>query len=126
MIPAIGIMIACYIITRMTALATREGERSESGLVRVLAVVTILVAVWGIVVLARGGDAGSDLIDAAGMSPANDTEELMTSSDHTMQAHQLLMSMPPANGTNSDEIKEIMAKIEFHQQEAERLEALGR
>jgi hypothetical protein len=126
LIPAIGIMIACYIIVRMAAFATRDGERAESGLVRVLAVITILVATWAIVVLLRGGDPGSGLLGATGVSPATGAEEVMTSYDHTMQAHQLLMSMPPANGTNSDQIKEIMAKVEFHQREAERLEALGR
>lgn len=126
MIPAIGIMIACYIITRLTALATRKGERAESSLVRVLAVVTILVAVWGIVVLVQGSDSSSDLLGAASVGSTEEAEEVMTSYDHTMLAHQLLMSMPPANGTNSDEIKEVMEKIEFHNREAERLRALGR
>ena len=43
MIPSIGIMIGCYVITRMTSFATRSGDRAESNLVKGFAVVTILV-----------------------------------------------------------------------------------
>lgn len=59
MIPTIGIMIGCYIMTRMASLALRQGERAETGLVRGLAVATILVAVWAVISLAGSGVSGS-------------------------------------------------------------------
>lgn len=43
MIPTIGIMIGCYIITRMISFLTRKGDRAESTLVLVFAVITILI-----------------------------------------------------------------------------------
>jgi hypothetical protein len=43
MLTAIGIMIGCYIITRMTSLLSRQDQRAESALVKVFAVVTIIV-----------------------------------------------------------------------------------
>lgn len=62
MIPTIGFMIGCYIITRMVAIATRTGDRSETGLVKGLAIVTALVAAWGIVsLMASGSDLASSL-----------------------------------------------------------------
>jgi len=51
MIPTIGLMVGFYIVTRMISLATRKGDRAESDLVRVLAVITVLVAVWGMATL---------------------------------------------------------------------------
>ena len=45
MIPDIGLMIGAYVITRMISLLTRKGDREESVVVRVFAVITILVAV---------------------------------------------------------------------------------
>jgi len=46
MIPTIGIMVGLYIITRMVALATRAGDRAETSLVKVLAVLTAVVTVF--------------------------------------------------------------------------------
>jgi formate hydrogenlyase subunit 3/multisubunit Na+/H+ antiporter MnhD subunit len=43
MIPAIGVMIGCYIITRMTETLLPESEEWTRWVVGVLAVVTILV-----------------------------------------------------------------------------------
>lgn len=59
MVPSIGIMIGFYIITRMISLTSRTGDRSESALVKIMAVVTILVA--GLVMPSLfGGGASSD------------------------------------------------------------------
>jgi len=43
MIPTIGLMIGCYIVTRMTSFLMREGERSESIFVKISAAGTLLV-----------------------------------------------------------------------------------
>jgi len=126
LIPTIGIMVACYIITRMTAIAVRQGDRAEPGLVRALAGVTILVALWGIVSLLRGPDHPAPGASLSASDQSTGSNEAMTSNDHIMRAHQLLTQMPPANGANNEEVRKIMAEIEFHNREAERLKALGR
>lgn len=46
MIPTIGIMIGAYIFTRMVSFATRGGDRKESLLVRVLAILTMIVTMF--------------------------------------------------------------------------------
>ena len=45
MIPDIGLMIGIYVITRMISFLTRKGDRAESIVVKVLAVITVLVTV---------------------------------------------------------------------------------
>ncbi|MBA7573428.1 hypothetical protein ES708_15225 [subsurface metagenome] len=55
MIPSIGLMIGLYIITRMTSFLTRGGERSESIVVKVFAVITTLVTFLCILDLLRIG-----------------------------------------------------------------------
>jgi len=54
-IPTIGLMIGFYIITRMISLASRSGDRAESALVKIFAVITILVAALGMVSLLTSG-----------------------------------------------------------------------
>lgn len=44
MIQAIGLMIGAYVITRMVSFLTRKGDRAETAAVKVLAIITILVA----------------------------------------------------------------------------------
>lgn len=55
MTPTIGLMVGFYIMTRMFALVSRTGERAESALVKIFAVITVLVALWGIVTLLSSG-----------------------------------------------------------------------
>lgn len=55
LIPTIGLMIGFYIITKMLSLESRKGAREESAGVRVMALLTILVATGGIVSLLVGG-----------------------------------------------------------------------
>ncbi len=43
MISVIGLMIGVYIVTRMVSFLMRKGERAESVVVKVLAVITVLV-----------------------------------------------------------------------------------
>ena len=43
MLAEIGLMMGLYIITRMISFLTRKGERKESALVYISAVITILV-----------------------------------------------------------------------------------
>jgi len=45
MIPAIGTTICIYVVTQMVALGTRKGDRAESTAARIMAILTILVAV---------------------------------------------------------------------------------
>ena len=45
MIPMIGIMVGCYIVTRMISFLTRKGERQENLVVKISAIFTIIVAV---------------------------------------------------------------------------------
>jgi Na+-driven multidrug efflux pump len=56
MIPAIGYMIAFYVITRMLSvlIGRKKGEEGESAIVRVFAAIAILVAIFGIVALIGG------------------------------------------------------------------------
>ena len=55
MIPVIGLMIGAYIVTRMISFLTRRGERNESVLVKVFAVITVLVVLICVVdLLSRG------------------------------------------------------------------------
>jgi hypothetical protein len=44
MLPLIGIMIGFYIINRCLSFVARTGDRSESGLVKVFSIITIVVA----------------------------------------------------------------------------------
>lgn len=67
MIPVIGLMIGAYIVTRMASFLLRSGERSESVVVKILAVVTILVTcvcVYDLV--ARGGQPSPGLSSGLG------------------------------------------------------------
>jgi hypothetical protein len=43
MIPDIGLMIGAYVVTRMISFLTRNGERAESMVVKVLAAITVLI-----------------------------------------------------------------------------------
>ena len=43
MIPSIGVMVGCYILTRMVSFLARKGDRAESGVVKLAALVTIVV-----------------------------------------------------------------------------------
>jgi hypothetical protein len=62
MIPTIGIMIGCYIITRMCSFLLRKEQRAESALVKVLAVITILVTILSIYgLISSGGNVSSGL-----------------------------------------------------------------
>jgi len=56
LIPAIGYMIAFYIITRMFSvlIGKKKSEESESVIVKVLAAITILVTIFGITILLSG------------------------------------------------------------------------
>jgi len=49
MIPDIGIMIGAYIITRMTSILARRGERSEDLVIKIFAGLTILVTTIGLI-----------------------------------------------------------------------------
>lgn len=46
MIPEIGLMMGAYIFTRLLSLVTREGERAESLVVRVFAVLGMVGTVF--------------------------------------------------------------------------------
>ena len=52
MIPAIGLMVGAYIVTRMTAMLTRP---DSSKVVRVLSILTIAVALMSCLQLLTGG-----------------------------------------------------------------------
>lgn len=57
MIPTIGIMIGCYIVTRMMQLGMDALQREsafERVMLKLLAFVTIVVAVWGMISLMAG------------------------------------------------------------------------
>ena len=45
MIPDLGLMIGAYIIVRMVSFILRTGERRESTLVKILAIIAIIVTV---------------------------------------------------------------------------------
>ncbi len=51
MIPAIGYMIAFYIIARGVSFLTRTGERAENPVAKAFFIVAMVVAVIGIVIL---------------------------------------------------------------------------
>lgn len=55
MVPSIGIMIGCYIITRMLSFLSRKGDRAESGLTKAFAVITILITLLIMVDLFTSG-----------------------------------------------------------------------
>lgn len=56
MLPDIGLMVGAYIITRMVSFLTRKDQRLESGVVRVLSIVTIAISVIVMAdLLSRGG-----------------------------------------------------------------------
>ena len=55
MTSSIGFMIGFYSITSMVSILSRSGRRSESGLVKLLAVVTILVTIGAMFVLLMKG-----------------------------------------------------------------------
>lgn len=43
MLPDIGLMVGVYIVTRMVSFLTRQDQRAEVGIVKILAVITIVV-----------------------------------------------------------------------------------
>ena len=51
MIPAIGYMIGCYIITRMLSLILGKKDGKESPVVIIFAAITVVVAILAIYVL---------------------------------------------------------------------------
>ena len=61
MIPAIGYMVAFYIITRMLSLLLGQKDGKESVVVLIFAVITVLVALLGIYVLFTGEISSLDL-----------------------------------------------------------------
>ena len=61
MIPAIGYMVAFYIITRMLSLLLGKKDGKESVVVIVFAAITVLVALLGIYVLFTGEISSLDL-----------------------------------------------------------------
>lgn len=46
MIPDIGLMIGAYIITRMVSFLTRNGDRAEHIVVKVLAAITGIITIF--------------------------------------------------------------------------------
>jgi len=61
MIPAIGYMVAFYIITRMLSLLLGQKDGKESVVVIIFAAITVLVAILGIYVLFTGEISSLDL-----------------------------------------------------------------
>lgn len=55
MIPTIGLMIGGYIFTRAAQIASRTGERQESGLARFLAMLLMLFTALCMYVLVQSG-----------------------------------------------------------------------
>ena len=55
MIPIIGSMVGMYILVRCASFLARKGERKEAAIVRVLAVITIISALVGILMLNASG-----------------------------------------------------------------------
>lgn len=55
MIPEIGLMVGFYIIVRMVSFLTRRDARSESVLVKILAAIGALVALFVMMDLFLGG-----------------------------------------------------------------------
>ena len=54
MVPTIGIMVGCYIITRMTSYLARTGDRKEEAIVQIFAAITIAITALGILSLFGG------------------------------------------------------------------------
>ena len=54
MIPIIGGMIGMYILVRCASFLARRGERNEAAIVKVLAVITILSTLVGMMLLNAG------------------------------------------------------------------------
>ena len=55
MIPAIGLLIGAYVVTRMVSFLTRKGDREDSGVVKILALITVLVTVFCVFALLTSG-----------------------------------------------------------------------
>lgn len=55
MIPAIGCMIASYIIARGVSFLTRTGDRKESDVSKVFFVIAMIVSIVGIILLLGSG-----------------------------------------------------------------------
>jgi hypothetical protein len=54
MIPTIGVMIGCYIVTRMWQIFSRKLPAPETEVTKLLAVLTLIVACMGMVSLCAG------------------------------------------------------------------------
>ena len=53
MIPTIGLIIGCYVFTRMFSLLVRNGNRTENIILKILAIITMLVTalcVWSLLI----------------------------------------------------------------------------
>lgn len=61
MIPAIGIMIGFYIFTKMFYLTTKLEGDEDYKRVRIMAVITMVVAVIGVLAMFRLGDQVADI-----------------------------------------------------------------
>jgi len=61
MLPDIGIMIGAYIFVRMISFLTRTGERKESVVVKVFAVIAIIITIFCTLDLLLHGTSGSSL-----------------------------------------------------------------
>lgn len=55
MIPTIGIIIGTYVFTRMVSFLTRNGDRKESILVKILAAITAIITFIGVMDLIATG-----------------------------------------------------------------------
>jgi len=67
MIPALSLMVGAYIMTKMIVLLSRTKERSETGLVKALAVITFLIALFCIVDIFTKANKAEDI--AKSLSP---------------------------------------------------------
>lgn len=59
MIPAIGIMIGVYIFVRMLSFLTRTGDRKESIVVKIFAVIAMLITIISVIDLLTRGTTGT-------------------------------------------------------------------
>ena len=53
MIPTIGLIIGCYVFTRMFSLLVRDGNMAEAIILKVLAIITMFVTalcVWSLLI----------------------------------------------------------------------------
>ncbi len=55
MIPAIGIMLGFYIMTRCISFFSRKGDRAESGVVLAFSAITIAVTIIVMIILLASG-----------------------------------------------------------------------